>query len=71
MVGLEFYVLAALVFIGSVISICISYSVEKKAKLSDLTIARIVDIKFDAVFKELDKLEKEVKKLKDDKQAHG
>jgi len=71
MVGLEFYVLAALVFIGGVISICISYSVEKKAKLSDLAVARICDIKFDMIAKEIDKLEEEVKKLKDDKQAHG
>lgn len=71
MVGLEFYILAALVFIGGVISICISYSVEKKAKLSDLAIARICDIKFSILNQELDELKEELNKLKDDKQAHG
>ena len=71
MVGLEFYILAALVFIGGVISICISYSVEKKAKLSDLAIAKICDIKFSVLDQEINELKEEVKKLKDDKQAHG
>lgn len=69
--GIEFYVLVALVFIGGVISICVSYKFGEKAKLSDLAIARICDIKFSILNQELDELKEELNKLKDDKQAHG
>ena len=78
MVSFEFYILAALVFIGGVISICVSYKFGEKSKLSNLVIARICDAKFNELFKVMDKafeendeLRKELDKLKDDRQAHG
>ena len=67
--GVEFYVLVALVFIGGIISICVNYDIEKKAKLSDLAIARICDIKFSILDQELDELKEEIKKLKDEIQS--
>lgn len=71
MVSFEFYVLAALVLIGGVISIVVSYSVEKKNKTVNMVIARMCDIQFNAIYKELDELREELNKLKGDKQAHG
>lgn len=76
MVSFEFYILAALVFIGGVISICVSYKVGEKSKLCNLVIARICDAKFndlftvmDKAFEENDELRKELDKLKDEVQS--